>query len=93
MRFPFDCKTPIGYIVGVVCELVSSLTLCHTGISGLGILIGYFGNMMTTSEIIQSKFRNLNKIYKNDKNTNIRDELRKVIEFHSEIKELSTITK
>lgn len=64
------------------------MLICHTIMCGLGILIGFFGIMMTFGKSIQFKYQDINQSYMNEKNhAKLKVEFHDVIGIHIEIKE------
>lgn len=94
LRFPFDYKTPIGYILATVITTGSFVVICHTVMCALGLLIGFFGIMMTFCQNIQRKTHDLSENYKIDKNiAKTYNALRDGIQLQTEIRMLSIVNK
>lgn len=87
---PFDTKTPIGYGVTGVIEILSLVIICYTVMLALDILVTYFGLVMSFADESQRKIRDINdnlKIPKND--TKVLNLLYDVISFTSDAKRLN----
>lgn len=74
-------------------QAVSLTFFSHVIVCENGVLIGFFGIMMTFGLNIRWKFRSLNNNFKiNKKVANLKDELCGAIYLNCQVKELSIIT-
>lgn len=88
-RFPFDNKTPIGYAADIIITTSSCILMDHTVVCVLGLMIGFYGLMMSFGQSIQRQIRSLRKNYNDQGNEwKINEQLRNVVRFHAEIKKL-----
>lgn len=93
LRLPFDWKTPIGYPIAGLLDTFTIMVMAHVSVCAIGLFIGYFGLMMSLGQNIQRKFFDLSENYKFEKNdVEISNDIRDVIHFHSEIKQLRSIS-
>lgn len=86
---PFNQKTPFGYAVGTLIQLVALILVWHIVMLGLGMIIGYFGVATACAKDIQRIIQEINENYKIDQNDakNI-CEFRNLYRYSSKVKEL-----
>lgn len=71
-------------------QTFSYVVISHAVVCAIGLVIGFFGMMMSFGHSIQTKFSALNEHFKVTKNhRNLQIELRDAINFHINVKELS----
>lgn len=87
---PFDWKTPFGYFVALLVQLIDGIIICHNCTCVLGLLIGFFALMIIFSNNIQKQIYELSERHKMYGIFSItRKEFRDVIVLHSKVKQLS----
>lgn len=86
-RLPFNWKNPIGSGVAFVFELVSFLAISQVLLITICLLVGFTSILMSFSQNIQWKFRDLYENFKIHRNIAI--EFCELIGLQSEAKELS----
>ena len=91
-RFPFDWKTPIGYLMALSTEYLIGLLLTYSGVTLLNFSIGVYLMLISLSEDIQCDLQFFNdhaNQNNKDKNSQIAKEFGELIHFHAEVIQLS----
>lgn len=86
-RMPFDKKTPIGYGITLLIQILLFWLLLQTSISAMSFIMGYFKMMVSFGQDIQRKIWHLNANYEIEKRNKIKlNQLCDIIFLHSELK-------
>lgn len=93
-RFPFDWKTPFGYLVGVSIQGVSMWSVVFCVHNALCLLVGLCWIMIAFIIDIETEFKTLNKKYRHKngqfiKYKEFRQQFYQIVQFHSDVKQLS----
>lgn len=89
-RFPFDWKTPIGYLTAITMQYVAVRFVCFFGAVLCAFEIGFYLWTMGLIEDIGNDISSFNDMAKSQKNEGqTAERLRNSIEFHLNVKELS----
>lgn len=68
LRIPFDWKTPIGFPIAALMQVIFFEAMAQAVSCALAMLIGFFWFMMALGESLQRKIYDLNRHYKADRN-------------------------
>lgn len=90
-RFPFNRKTPIGYVFAALIESCAFIVICQTVFCALSLVMGFYGITMLCTECAEKKFRDYNQNRIKEQNKNDKMELRSLLHYHSLLKQLSIL--
>lgn len=92
LRFPFDWRNPIGYIVVLIVEWLLMVCIVHCFACAFGLLLGIYQIMMSIGDDIKMRLYNLNEKYQIDGNcTEMEDCLISIVHLHTKAMELSKL--
>lgn len=94
ISYPFDWRTPLGYVACVSIQAVQLITLAEIYVSGIMFTIGVCMQISNFASDIKEKLDQFNRIIISseseltiDDQTILRKRLNEIIEFHAEARE------